>query len=372
MQDKNTSTRMTRRDLLRIAGTTGAALALGPVLAACAKPGGAGGGVKGELRWMTWSDHYFQEQLSKVAADTGVTCQPTLFSDNIDAFTKLKQTTGGADLVSGDALWVPHYHQAGLIEVFDLDAIDASKELYPVSKEAPFWRTKDGFLGFPFAWSPIQVSYNPKYVTGNPDSWEVLWDPKYEKKLVLEKQPTDVMAMMGVATGAKDSLNMTADELARAKDALARLKPNILKFLEQNQEGVKAMVDESAWLSISNLGQADRVKDAGGPEVVSFVPKEGTIGFADAEMIVKGGNRERALAFLDAADRAEWAAMNFLEYGRPLFNEKAYKLLVDQGHEDRARRYLYDRPELAFQMALKGPASDQQAYVDAFNEAIAG
>ena len=37
---------------------------------------------------------------------------------------------------------------------------------------------------------------------------------------------------------------------------------------------------------------------------------------------------------------APWIAKNFLTNGRPLFNEKAWKMLVNQGHGDRARRLL--------------------------------
>jgi len=66
--------------------------------------------------------------------------------------------------------------------------------------------------------------------------------------------------------------------------------------------------------------------------------------------------------------QAPWIAKNFITNGRPLFNEKAYKILVNQGHGDRARRQYYNKPENALKMTIKGPAGDEQAYVDAFNE----
>jgi hypothetical protein len=51
-----------------------------------------------------------------------------------------------------------------------------------------------------------------------------------------------------------------------------------------------------------------------------------------------------------------------------LFNEKSYKILVAKGDGDRARRLLYNRPDLALKMTLKGPSGNEQAYTDAFNE----
>ena len=54
------------------------------------------------------------------------------------------------------------------------------------------------------------------------------------------------------------------------------------------------------------------------------------------------------------------------------FNEPAYKILVNNGHGDRARRQYYNKPENALKMTIKGPAGDEQAYVDAFNEVFGG
>jgi spermidine/putrescine-binding protein len=178
-----------------------------------------------------------------------------------------------------------------------------------------------------------------------------------------------VMAIAGRATGAKKPYSMTSGQISRAKAFLKDLKPNVLKLASQNNEVVRALADESAWIGITNLGTDDRVKDAGGPVVKSAYPKEGTVGFIDSESIVKASKHQDVwFRYINALEQAPWIAKNFITNGRPLFNEKAYKLLVNQGHGDRARRLLYNKPELALKMTIKGPAGDQQAYIDAFNE----
>jgi spermidine/putrescine-binding protein len=132
---------------------------------------------------------------------------------------------------------------------------------------------------------------------------------------------------------------------------------------------VRALADGSAWIGITNLGTDDRVKDAGGPVVKMAYPKEGTIGFIDSEQMVSAGKQQDSFArFINAMQQAPYIAQNFITNGRPLFNEKAYKLLVNQGHEDRAQRLLYNQPEKALKMTLKGPSGNEQAYTDAFNE----
>jgi spermidine/putrescine-binding protein len=237
-----------------------------------------------------------------------------------------------------------------------------------MAKEFEFFTTPDGYLAYPWGWSPIQIVVNPANVTPAPDSWEVLVDPKYKQRVVMENQPLDIMLFAGKAIGAVDPYNMTDDELAQAKDWLTQLKPNVLKLVAQNTETIAALVDGSAWLATQNLGAPDRVKDAAGPEVVAYVPKEGTIGFIDGEMRVTGGaNAARITPYLELAADAQWVAQNFLDNGRPLFNERAYKLLVDSGYGDRADRYLYNQPEVALQMTLKGPGGRVQDYLDTFN-----
>jgi spermidine/putrescine-binding protein len=321
------------------------------------------------LNWLTWSDHYANDQLAAVAKKIGIRGRPTLFSDNADAYLKIKRTGSQFDIVSGDALWVPKYHKDGLTESFDLSSLPVSKQLFSIARSFPFWKDGSNYMGYPFSWSTVQIYYNPKYVTTVPDSWHALLDKKYAGKISLENIPTDVMAIAGRATGAKKPYSMTSGEISRAKAFLKSFKPNVLKLASQNNEVVRALADGSAWIGITNLGTDDRVKDAGGPVVKPAYPKEGTVGFIDSEQIVKASKNKAVFEkFINTTEQAPWIAKNFLTNGRPLFNEKAWKLLVNQGHGDRAKRLLYNQPQKALQMTIKGPAGDEQAYVDAFNE----
>src|SRR5262249_57784559 len=100
---------ISRSDFLK----AGAAGALGLTLAGSAY--GRSIRVQGTtLNLLTWSDHYANDQLSAVNKATGIQGRPTLFSDNADAYLKIKQTGSQFDIVSGDALWVPKYNKDGL------------------------------------------------------------------------------------------------------------------------------------------------------------------------------------------------------------------------------------------------------------------
>jgi len=361
-----TERRLNRADLLK----AGAAGALGLTLA---RPAFAHSlRIEGTtLNMLTWSDHYANDQLKAVAKSTGLQGRPTLFSDNADAYLKIKQTGAQFDIVSGDALWVPKYHKSGLTVSFPLSELPVSKQLYSIARTFPFWKDGANYMGYPFSWSTVQIYYNPDKVKMPPTSWESLTDPAYKGLIVAENIPTDLMAIAGIATGAKGSpYAQTPDQISSSSGFLNALKPNVVKLASQNNEIVTMMASGEAAIGISNLGTDVRVKDAGGPELKSAYPPEGTIGFIDSEMIVaKGANKALVKPFLDAMQQSEWIVANFTTNWRPLFNQKAAEALTaDPKTADNAKRLFMTDPDKALQMTLKGPAQDQQAYTEAFNK----
>src|SRR3989442_2801792 len=357
---------MARERPLRQGAAGAGGLAVGGGLAKRALAAELGGTT---LNWLTWSDHYFSSQLQKVKKATQIAGRVQLISDDSDAYIRVKRGGGQWDISSEDALWVPKFYKDGLIEAFDIKSIPVSKQLYPIALNIPFWKTGSNQMGYPFGWSSLQIYYNPKYVKTKPDSYHALIDKKYKKKIVVENQPTDLMAMAGIATGAKKPYNMTKAEISRAKQFLKSFKPNVLKLVSQNTEVVRALSDGSAWLSIENLGTDVRVKEAGGPLIKVATAKEGIYGWMDVEMMLKGSHhKDKFATFVNNMEQAPWIAKNFLANGRPLFNEKAYKILVNIGHKERADRFFYNHPERPLSMTLKGPSGNAQAYIDAFNE----
>jgi spermidine/putrescine-binding protein len=358
---------LSRRRFLQASGAVGATLGLGGITAACSVVGTQGG----TFNWMTWGDHWIQEQLDAIEASDSITTNISELAGNAEGFAKLKEVKGQLDKMSGDALWVPDaYNKEGLIEPFDINELEVASQLFPFARQFPIWTTPEGYLGYPFGWSPISIYYDPANVTGDPDSWEVLLDPKYKGKVVVENQPEEIVAYMARAAGFDQPYDLTDDQLATVKGLLEQLKPNVLRLAQQATDSVNAMISGEAWLITGNIGNEDRVKDGGGPEIKGFIPKEGTVAWQDAEMIVKEGeNKALILPFLEKSQQAENIAQNFLTHGRPLFNEKAYQLLVDQGEKDRADRYHYNEAEDILGVSvLKGPGTSTEKSIQLFNE----
>jgi spermidine/putrescine-binding protein len=355
---------LTRRRAIQL----GAGSAMAAYLAACG--GGSGSDSGGRIVFKTWEDHFLPQQLDEIRRRDGISVKVSFADDNLTNFEQLKR---GApfDVVTADALWVPEFRKAGLVDAFDPSELSTWPNLYSAARTVPFWTEGNLTTCYPHGWAPHLLYYNPAEVKTPPDSWESLLDPAYRGKIVILKEPNDIMAKAGVATGAAKPFAMTDAEIGRAKDYLKELKPNILKLAQSGTDELRSYSEGAAIMS-AILGFDLRIKEAGGPEAKGFLPKEGTIAFADAEMISSGTeDRDLVNRFLVGDFQPEWIAKRFLKYPHPHFDEKAYKVLVDQGHKELADRLLYNQPELPFdtdQVALVAPPPNQTAYTDAFNE----
>ena len=369
---------LTRAELLKLGGAGAAGLSIylsgGTALAARMRAAGVRSTEGVTLNWLTWFDHFFPQQLAVTKKAIGIGCRPKLAPSDSEIYTTIRRTGGQFDIAAADALWVPKMHKDGLTESFDLSSIPASKQLYSSARTIKFWQDGSKYMAYPNGWSTIQIYYNPKYVKTKPTSWSALLDPKYKGKIVYENSPETMVAFGGLATGAKVPYDQTVAEISRSKEWLKKLKPNILKLVDQNNETVAALKDESAWIGMGNLGVELRVKDAGGPLIKVSFPKEGVPGWFDGEQkVTRSKHKDVFEKFMDSVEgQTAFAALNFIKNGRPMFNEKAYKLLVNQGHKARADLFHYNNPDLIFKAHLQGPAKNPQAITDAFNEVFGG
>lgn len=320
----------------------------------------------GELRLLTTPDHWDPGVIRSLAADADVRVRVTPIADDAAAYDQVVAGTD-ADLLSADGGWVTRYRAEHRIEPIDLDRLAVTEELFPVALELPLLASEDGSLGYPWSWSPMQVVCDPARLSSIPDTWDVLVDPRNRGRVVIDSQRLDLVLCAARAIGAVDPLAMTDAELTTATDWLTRLRPNVRHVVRTRSQVVDLLASGECTLAIASLGVPDLVRDADGPELVAYVPREGTIGSLEAEVLLRDApNAVRVPAWLDAAGAAETVAEAFLTDGRPLFNERALRLLVDAGHGDRARRYLYDQPEAVLDLTLTGPGTRPEDYLAAY------
>ncbi len=228
-------------------------------------------------------------------------------------------SAGNYDVISPSSDVAGAIASAGLAAPLDLSKIPSYGQLSPQLTSLPLVRVKGEVYGIPFMWGPDPMIYDTTVFAQPPDSWNVLWDPKYKGKIsVWDDLSTVYMAAQVLGYDKPDPsqlYNLTDEQLEAVKKKLLELKPNVRKMwstggeltnLFQNHEVVAAM----GW----PLNTAD-LKKLNFP-VGETIPKENTTGWID-HLMITAGSENKDLAY------------EFLEY---MIEAKTQKLVTDKTH----------------------------------------
>src|ERR1700738_1076400 len=209
--------------------------------------------------------------------------------------------------------------RAGLAAPLDLAKIPSYNQLSPRLRDSPLVKANGQTYGVPFVWGPNPLLYDTTAFQPVPDSWRILWDPKYKGKISLWAELSGVyMAAQVLGYDKPDPnqlYNLTDAQLQAVKKKLIELKPNIRKYwstggeltnLFQNHEVIAAM----GWPLMTN-----QLHQLNFP-IGETIPKENTTGWIDHLMITAASPRKEL-------------AQQFLEY---MVEAKTQKLITDVPH----------------------------------------
>jgi putative spermidine/putrescine transport system substrate-binding protein/spermidine/putrescine transport system substrate-binding protein len=191
----------------------------------------------------------------------------------------------------------------------DLSKIPSYSQLSPQLTSLTLVRINEQVYGVPFMWGPDPLIYDTTAFPKTPDTWSILWDPKYRGKVsVWDDLSTVYMTaqVLGFDKPEPSKLyNLTDEQLDAVKKKLLELKPNIRKMwstggeltnLFQNHEIIAAM----GWPLMTN-----QLRKAQFP-VAETIPKENTTGWIDHLVITAGSeNKELAHQFLEYMIQAQ-------------------------------------------------------------------
>ena len=194
--------------------------------------------------------------------------------------------------------------RAGLAAPLDISKFTSYSQLSPRLRNAPLVKLNGQTYGVPFVWGPNSLLYDTTVFAQPPDSWNVLWDPKYKGKVsVWDELSTIYMTAQVLGFDKPDPgqiYNLSDEQLEAVKKRLIELKPNIRKIwvtggeltnLFQNHEIVLAM----GWPLMTN-----QLRKLNFP-IGETIPRENTTGWIDHLMIT-------------AASQHKQLAQDFLEY----------------------------------------------------------
>lgn len=281
------------------------------------------------LNVYNWGDYIDETVLGEFEKETGVKINYETFATNEDMYIKVKQGGTPYDVIVPSDYMIARMIKEGLLEKIDIKKLKNSEALDKRFLGLNFDPTNE--YSVPYMWGTFGILYNEKKVSDPVESWDILWNPRYTKQILMMDSVRDCLAVAFLRLGF--SINSTQpDELQKAKELLLAQKPLVLAYVGDN--GKDMMVAGEAALSMSWSGDAVMVREQN-PDLKYVIPKEGTNLWVDSMVIPKNAvHKEEALQFIDFMNRPEIAKRNVLFIGYATPNRKAFELLPKEVQED--------------------------------------
>jgi spermidine/putrescine transport system substrate-binding protein len=167
---------------------------------------------------------------------------------------------------------------------------------------APLRAPDSKIWAVPTRFSFYGLSYNTKYMTEEEaKTWNTLFLPKYKGKVALFDWylPNMSNASLAVKPNNQTPYDISDAELAKVKEWLFKLRPQISVFSEQNQGLVNALINEDAWVTPTGDMEITLI-GAGHKNFASTVPDEGSIRWSEAAALCADSkNKELALKWIE-------------------------------------------------------------------------
>lgn len=220
-----------------------------------------------------------------------------------------------------------------MVEKIDLNNIPNYKYIGEEYKNLAYDPTNE--YSVPYMWGTIGIVYNPDIVTEPVNSWDILWDTKYNnKQLIMFDSMRDTIAIGLKKLGY--SINSTnPNEIEAATEELIKQKKTMdpLYYVDEVKD---KMINEEAAIAPVWSGDAKYIISQN-PKLKFIIPNEGSNKWFDAMVIPKGSkNKENAEKLIDFLCKPENALQNveYIQYSTP--NDGAYELLEDSIKNDPA------------------------------------
>jgi spermidine/putrescine transport system substrate-binding protein len=277
-----------------------------------------------------WGDYIDESVLGDFEKEYGIQVNYDYFTTNEEMYVKLK--SGGT---SYDVIFPSDYMIARLIKEDMLHKIDMSNitNLEHIGEEFKgLGYDPNNEYSVPYMWGTVGILYNTTMVDDPVDSWNILWNPKYEKNIFMLDSQRDSIAVALKKLGY--SLNTRVEsELEQAKQELIKQRPLVLSYV--GDEVKDKMIGGEAALAVVWSGDAIFMMWEN-EDLEYAIPKEGTNLWFDAMAIPKTSkNKEAAEKFINYMTSPEIALRNteYIGYSTP--NVTAREMLDDEIRNDK-------------------------------------
>ncbi|MBS5334770.1 MAG: ABC transporter substrate-binding protein [Anaerovoracaceae bacterium] len=263
-----------------------------------------------------FGDYFDPDLEEKFEEETGYDVVVDLFDTNEEMYPVVKNNTADYDVICASDYMIEKLVLEGVLDEINYDNVPNAENISEVIK--PFMEGFDPGMkhSLPHTWGTYGIMYNKTMVDEEITSWDVLWDKKYDDKIVMPNSMREGFMLAAKKLGY--SINTTDEnEIKVITDALIEQKPLAYSF--DNDRAREIMIGDSAAMAVITSGEVLYSQEEN--ENLEFiVPEEGTEVWTDCWAIPKTAkNKEAAEAWMNFMLDGEVARINFeyLTYAIP-------------------------------------------------------
>lgn len=264
------------------------------IFVACQPEGDAGRTEPETLHYFTWSDYVGPELLGQFEAESGARVLVDTFSSNEELLAKLQSGATGYDVAVPSDFMVSIMMHEGLLAELDPEKIPNARLLETHLERLPF--DPQHRYSIPYLWGTVGIGYDSNVVTTPPESWDVLWDPRYKGRISMLNDQREVFGAVLRAMG--QSMNTSEGTLIeQAKQRLIRQKPLVKAYTSEHYDQLLAAGDvvlAHGWGGPVARAMRER------PSIKYVVPREGGTIWADCLVVLDGSTKkDLAMRFIN-------------------------------------------------------------------------
>ena len=335
--------------------------------AAAAEPTTEAAPLTGPLHILNWQGYGSDEAWALEAFQDkyGVEIVHDYYNSNEELLTKLRTSPGTYDAVLIGNTWGWQAIEEGLLEPIDTARLSNFADLAPDLVNLPEMRRGETLYGVPWDWGATGIAYNTEKITGEVDSYAIMWDPQYTGMIAWQDYYLDNVMFAALALG-QDPNNPSDLEAVKAK--LIELMPQLKTFWASEDEFNKLFASGDIVMGTYWSGSSARAVTTMGLPVRFVVPKEGAIGWVDSWAIPKDApHYDTALAWIDYMVSPEFYLEWDARAGAPVpSNLVTASALPD----DSLNKSYLSQPDVMSRLVFYAPLSEEtkQVWVELWEE----
>ncbi len=240
-----------------------------------------------ELVVYNWVDYFDPETLTDFENLYGTKIVLKEFDDENTMLEEIRNNPKDYDVVIVSDALVGEMIKEGLITPIHRKHVPNLKNLDPKCLDISY--NAESVYAVGYMQGTTGIAYNKKYVNGEVNSWEILWNPKYRGKIAMLNSKQEVVGAISKFMSGEVTPRYSHD-IENVSQLLIKEKENIVGFLEPILLK-NLLVSEDVWIAQMYSGDALAAKDEN--ENIEFIlPKEGGVLWIDNFAILAASDKK--------------------------------------------------------------------------------